>query len=148
MLKHLDQCLPQTLLVWLWLFLSWEQFVVVFASKRMTKWPLIIFFNAVWETLWFYSCWNCPVIKTSPPLPPHPHPHCSHHKKNALRNVWAKSLTHALCHHHSVLLHHRSIYLVKSPSNQPTLFSSLSSISKKFFSMPLLALRFFLKSSS
>ena len=70
------------------------------------------------------------------------------HGQDALRSVWAASLTHAvLCRHHSNILCHPSVHLAKSPSCQPTIFYSLSSISKQF---PCLFqfLRFLLKSSS
>ena len=55
------------------------------------------------------------------------------HGQNALRSVWAASLTQAvLSHYHSNILCHLSVHLAKSPSSQPTIFYSLSSISKQF----------------
>ena len=55
------------------------------------------------------------------------------HGQNALRSVWAASLTHAvLSHYHSNILCHLSVHLAKSRSSQPTIFYSLSSISKQF----------------
>lgn len=55
------------------------------------------------------------------------------HGQNALRSVWEASLTHAvLSRHHSNILCHLSVHLAKSPSSQPTIFYSLSSVSKQF----------------
>ena len=109
--------------------------------------------NILWcrlsKILWSNSCWTCPVLQVSPPLPPHCHPHQPLRKQNALRNTWVPSLTHALlCHPHSLLLRHESVHLLKSPSHQCTLFSSLSSISKNKNPCLFWLWGFFPKSSS